>query len=105
LWAVTYFAEALGRGDAYRLAADRFGDKPAVVVYSSKRLFLDPFGGVQEAPLEAEDGAYRYRYANLRLLIRAGGKYFLVPRGWSTADPVVVVLSDNDTVRVEFLRT
>jgi hypothetical protein len=104
LWAVTYFADALGRGDGYRLAAAQFGDRPAVVVYSTKRLFLDPFGGVQESPLPDKDNAYRFRYANLRLLTRAGGKYFLVPNGWSTADPVVIVLSDNDTIRIEFIR-
>jgi hypothetical protein len=105
LWAVTYFADALGRGDGYRLAATQFSDRPAVVVYSTKRLFLDPFGGVQESPLPGKDNAYQFRYANLRLLIRAGGKYFLVPSGWSTADPVVIVLGDNDTVRIEFIRT
>lgn len=105
LWAVTYFADALGRGDGYQLAARHFREKPAVVLYSPERLFLDPFGGVQEAPLGDKDGAYRFRYANLRLLIRAGGKYFLVPSGWSTADPVVIVLNDNDTVRIEFIRT
>lgn len=105
LWAVTYFADALGRGDGYRLAAKHFNDRPAVVIYSTKRLFLDPFGGVQEHPLPGKDNAYQFRYANLRLLIRSGGKYFLVPSGWSTADPVVIVLSDNDTIRAEFIRT
>jgi hypothetical protein len=105
LWAVTYYADALGRGDGYQLAARHFSDQPAVIVSSTKRLFLDPFGGVQETRLEGEDAAYRFRYANLRLLIRSGGKYFLVPSGWSTADPVVIVLSDNDAVSVQFVRT
>lgn len=105
LWAISYYADALGRGDGYQTAARHFSDKPAVVVYSTKRLFLDPFGGVQESPLGDKDGAYRFRYANLRLLVRAGGKYFLVPSGWSTADPVVIVLNDGDSARVEFVRT
>jgi len=104
LWAVTYFADALGRGDGYRLAANHFSDRPAVVVYSTKRLFLDPFGGVEESPLPGKNNAYQFRYANLRLLIHTGSKYFLVPSGWSTADPVVIVLNDNDTIRIEFIR-
>jgi hypothetical protein len=105
LWAITYFADALGRGDGYRLAARHFSDQPAAVIYSTKRLFLDPFGGVDETSLGDKDAAYKFRYSNLRLLIRSGGKYFLVPSGYSTADPVVIVLSDNDAVRVEFIRT
>jgi hypothetical protein len=105
LWAISYYADALGRGDGYQTAARHFSDKPAVVVYSARRLFLDPFGGVKESPLGDKDSAYRFRYANLRLLIRAGGKYFLVPSGWSTADPVVIVLNDSDSARVEFIRT
>jgi hypothetical protein len=105
LWAITYFADALGRGDAYRLAARHFSDQPAVVVYSTKRLFLDPFGGVEETSLGGKNAAYQFRYSRLRLLIRSGGKYFLVPSGYSTADPIVIVLSDNDAVRVEFIRT
>lgn len=105
LWAISYYADALGRGDGYQLAARHFSDRPAVIVYSTKRLFLDPFGGVPETPLGGKDAAYQFRYANLRLLVRSGGKYFLVPSGWSTTDPIVIVLSDNDTMRVEFVRT
>jgi hypothetical protein len=105
LWAVTYYADALGRTDGYQLAARHFSDQPAVILSSTKRLFLDPFGGVQETQLGGNDAAYRFRYANLRLLIRSGGKYFLVPSGYSAADPVVIVLSDNETVSVQLVRT
>jgi hypothetical protein len=105
LWAVTYYADALGRTDGVKLATRHFSDHPAVVVNSTKRLFLDPFGGVQETPLGGKDAAYQFRYSNLRLLIRSGGKYFLVPSGYSVADPVVIVLNDNDTVSVQFVRT
>jgi hypothetical protein len=105
LWAVTYYADALGRTDGVQLAARHFIDQPAVVVHSTKRLFLDPFGGVQETPLGGKDAAYQFRYSNLRLLIRSGGKYFLVPSSYSVADPVVIVLNDNDTVSVQFIRT
>jgi hypothetical protein len=105
LWAVTYYANALGNTDSIRLAERRFIDQPAVVVNSTKRLFLDPFGGVQETPLGGKDAAYQFRYSNLRLLIKSGGKYFLVPSGYSIYDPVVIVLNDNDTLSIQFIRT
>lgn len=105
LWAVTYYADALGRTHGYQLAVRHFSDQPAVVVHSTKRLFLDPFGGVKETPIGGKDAAYKFRYSNLRLLIQSGGKYFLVPSGYSVADPVVIVLNDNDAVSVQFIRT
>jgi hypothetical protein len=105
LWAITHYADALGRTDGYQLAYSQFSDHPAVVVNSTKRLFLDPFGGVEETRLGGKDAAYQFRYSNLRLLIQSGGKYFLVPSGYSVADPVVIVLNDNDTVSVQFIRT
>lgn len=105
LWAVTYYAKALGDSDSYQLAKRGFSDQPEVVVNSTERLFLDPFGGVQETPLGGKDAAYQFRYSDLRLLIRSGGKYFLVPSGYSIYDPVVIVLNDNDTVSVQFIRT
>jgi hypothetical protein len=105
LWAVTYYAKALGDTDSYQLALRGFIDQPKVVVDSTKRLFLEPFGGVQETPLGGKDAAYQFRYSNLRLLIRSGGKYFLVPSDYSKYDPVVIVLNDNDNVKVQFIRT
>jgi hypothetical protein len=105
LWAVTYYAEALGNTDSYQLAESGFIDQPKVVVDSTKRLFLEPFGGVQEAPLRGKDTAYQFRYSNLRLLIRSGGKYFLVPSDYSIYHPVVIIVNDNDTVKVQFIRT
>lgn len=105
LWAVTYYADALGRTDGYQLAESHFSDQPAVVVHSTKQLFLDPFGGVEETPIGGKEAAYQFRYSNLRLLIQSGGKYFLVPSGYSAADPVVIVLNDDDTMSVHFIRT
>jgi hypothetical protein len=55
LWATADFAAALGRGDSLHLAERHFSDRPAVVLYSPERLFLDPYGGVQEVPLGDKD--------------------------------------------------
>ncbi|WP_117215522.1 hypothetical protein [Allorhizocola rhizosphaerae] len=71
-----------------------------VVVYSPDRLHIDA-PGVAEEPLPKEDSRYRYRYSGLIFLEYTGGKYFLVPDGWRPGDGMVVVLKDDDKLRVE----
>ena len=46
--------------------------------------------------------AYRYRYSGLRLLIRSGGKYFLLPGNWTRDAGTVIVLGDRPDYRFEF---
>jgi hypothetical protein len=95
-WATKELAEGLGRGQARRLERSLL-DRPGAVVYSERRLHL---AGVPEAALSG--GGYRFRYTGLRLLVRSGGRYLLVPEGWSRSSGVVVVLRDDDSLRVEF---
>jgi hypothetical protein len=96
-WATSKYADALGRGRAKRLAGS-LSIRPSVVVYSKQRLQL----GVREMRLDRRDSAYAFRYTGLRLLVRSGGKYFLLPDGWSRQRGVAIVLSDTDELRVEF---
>lgn len=98
-WTTKDLAQALGRDQAQDLER-ALGTRPAAVVYSDRRLHIDA-SDVNETRLAGEDG-YRFRYAGLRLLVRSGGKYFLVPDSWSHSDGVVVVLPDTDMLRVEF---
>ncbi len=99
-WTASEYADALGRGRAQRLAAS-LDLRPQVKVYAPKRLALDS-GGVVEERLAGDDGAYRYRYSGLRLLVRSGGKYFLVPEGWTRRSGTAVVLADSPDYRFEF---
>jgi hypothetical protein len=96
-WAVSKYADALGRGRAKQLARS-LSTRPSVVVYSKHRLQLP----VPEKRLNRRDSAYAFRYAGLRLLVRSGGKYFLVPEGWSKQDGVAIALADTNELRVEF---
>ena len=48
------------------------------------------------------DERYPYRYSGLRLLVMSGGKYFLVPDGWTRASGAVLVIPDTPDIRVEF---
>ena len=98
-WGTADFAQAVGRG----LAIDteqRLGQLPRAQVYSRERLAIGTPGvtevqlGTAEAPL--------YRYAGLHLLVVSGGRYFLLPDGWRLGSSAVVVLPDNQDVRIEF---
>jgi hypothetical protein len=97
-WATKDLAQALGRGQARRLERSLLA-QPGAIVYSERRLYLP---GVSEATLSG--GGYRFRYTGLRLLVRSAGKYFLIPDGWSRATGVVVVLRDDESMRIEFTR-
>jgi hypothetical protein len=97
-WATKDLARALGRGQARTLERS-LARQPGATVYSERRLYLP---GVHEAALSG--GGYRFRYTGLRLLVRSGGRYLLIPDGWTHARGVALVLSDDDSMRVEFTR-
>jgi hypothetical protein len=72
-----------------------------VSVYSERSL------GVADTHARADrltgpDERYPYRYSGLRLLVMSGGKYFLVPDGWTRASGAVLVIPDTPDIRVEF---
>jgi len=99
-WAASLYAAALGRGRAQQLAA-AIRDRPRVTIFSAKALVISG-PGVTETPITASDSAYRYRYTGLRLLIRSGARYFLVPAGWTRRHGTVVVLDEATDIRFEF---
>ena len=99
-WTASRYADALGRGRAVRLAAS-LTLRPQVTVYAPQRLALDS-RGVTEQRLKGAPGAYRYRYSGLRLLVRSGGKYFLLPNGWTRRAGTAIVLDDSSAYRFEF---
>jgi len=99
-WTASSYAQALGRGRAARLARG-LSARPHVVVFAPKRLDIRA-AGVVEQRLTGDDRAYRYRYSGLRLLIRSGGKYFLLPEGWTRSNGVAIVLADSQDYRFEF---
>jgi hypothetical protein len=99
-WTASTYAEALGQGRAARAAAT-LSTRPHVIVFAPKRLDITGAGVIERA-LTGENLAYRYRYSGLRLLIRSGGKYFLLPDGWTRSNGTAIVLDDNPAYRFEF---
>ncbi len=99
-WEVANFAEVVGRGKAELVLASS-NSYPLVVIYSQRDLQLD-VPGVTVERLAGEDGGFSFRYAGLHLLQRTGGRYFLVPEDWSPSEAPLVVLRDEDSIRLEF---
>jgi hypothetical protein len=60
--------------------------------------------GVKEEAFEGVNNAYRFRYTGLRFLNYTGGRYVLVSDGWTPRYGVVILVSDKDPVRLEFVR-
>jgi hypothetical protein len=99
-WTASMYASALGRGRAAGAAAT-LNTRPLVTVFAPKRLDITGIG-VVERLLTGENLAYHYRYSGLRLLIRSGGKYFLLPNGWTRSRGTAIVLDDSPAYRFEF---
>jgi hypothetical protein len=101
VWVVANYAEVKGREEG-EFVHDQLAFQPGVVVYSAKRLHIAA-PGVEEKLLGAES-AYAFRYEGLKLLFHSNARYFLLPASWSLSDGVTVVLSETDSLRLEFVR-
>ncbi|MGH2707432.1 MAG: hypothetical protein ACRDJF_08440, partial [Actinomycetota bacterium] len=101
-WAMGDWAAGLGRGRAQALADQLASRAPGVILYSTQSLSIDPATGVTMERIEEDGSPYRVRYRGLKLFLRSGGKYFLLPASWSPSTGVVIVLPDSDALRVEF---
>jgi hypothetical protein len=101
-WAATNYATVEGTELAESFLAD-VTKLPSVVVYSPERLHINA-PGAKEQRLPPKQSMYKYRYVGLRLLEHTGGRYFLISEGWSPRYGVVVMLADDDPVRLEFVR-
>jgi len=99
-WWVSQFAAVVGRGLAYQIADD-VDRLTGVVVYSEKDLQLSA-PGVRVTHLAGDATAYSFRYEGLRLLERSNGRLFLLPAGWTIDSGTLVVVPDDDRVRVEY---
>jgi len=100
-WVTHDWATAVGVGRA-RALERALSSRPGVSVYSKEQLQISA-PGVDETRLpEGDTAAYRFQYDGLKLLIRSGGWYFLLPVEWTRADGSVIVLQEGKDVRLEF---
>ncbi|MFI7344307.1 hypothetical protein ACIBUY_40970 [Streptomyces sp. NPDC050085] len=100
-WAANDYAASVGHGRAVHYGA-HLASQPAAVLYSERDLSLDE-PGVRELRCDGASSAYRYRYDGLVLILQSANQYVLVPRSWTPATGVAVVLPRSDSVRLEFV--
>ena len=100
-WGTSSVAEAMGRALAHDLE-EELGTMPRTVVYSEKPLHIG-LPGVRAEELGGPDDPL-HRYDGLRLLTLRGGRYFLLPEQWTVAGSTVLVLPDDNSVRLEYSR-
>jgi hypothetical protein len=98
-WATAGYAAATGRERAVHVVESLEG---GAVVHSERRLLLDG-PGVTEVRCTGDDAAYPYRYHGLRLLMRSGGRYVLLPVSWVPQDGVAIVLPVADVPRLDLV--
>ncbi|MDX3078626.1 hypothetical protein [Streptomyces sp. MI02-7b] len=100
IWSVSLVAGQLGRQDAKHDAAQTVR-RVAVVVLSTDRLSIKSPG------IQVDDFGpgthYRYRYRGLRLLIERDHRYYLLSVGWQKPTDPVIVIEDDDSVRIELM--
>lgn len=100
-WGTADYAQAVGRGLAANFEHN-VQSLPRAEVYSPKPLGIGADAvtmsdvGTKEQPL--------YRYDGLRFLVLSGGRFFFLHDGWTTENGTVVVLPDDNSIRVEFSR-
>ncbi|WP_045878723.1 hypothetical protein [Pseudofrankia sp. DC12] len=98
-WTIAGYSQMVGL-EAGRDLARNLQHLPAVTVGSATRLDLDgPGVTVQEDP--RQEAAYHYSYSGLRLLIRSGGRYFLVPDGWRRGEDQVFIVTDTGDIGIK----
>ncbi|MEW2355703.1 hypothetical protein [Spirillospora sp. NPDC029432] len=100
-WAAGEYSAAVGTSQARRFAQN-LPALPAAVVYSERALSLN-VPGVTETRCHNKEAAFQYRYDGLVLMLRATDQYLLVPREWTEAGAVAVLLPRTEAVRLEFV--
>jgi hypothetical protein len=103
LWSVGAYAGYVGIQVAEQLRTS-LPTAPNVTVFSADDLSLAG-PGVTISRITAPDARYRFRYSGLRLLVRSGDQYFLLPAGWRPGTGPLIVLPvtpGGESTRVEF---
>jgi hypothetical protein len=102
LWDAARLANIVGNGYAAQVAANP-RQLLAVTVYSPKSLEIH-VPGVVETKVGNPESVYRYRYDGLRLLQQSGDRYLLMSKQRDAGMSRIIVLRDNDAIRMEFTR-
>lgn len=103
-WELSEYAGVVGRGTALQIARS-VDSLPRATVFSTIPLGIEA-PGVHEERVDAGSGEAqaRFRTTGLRLMVRSGGRVFLLHEKWTPQRGTVVVLPDSDAVSWQFAR-
>ncbi|HEX2774299.1 MAG TPA: hypothetical protein VHN18_17975 [Micromonosporaceae bacterium] len=104
-WELSAYAGVVGRGSALQIARS-VDSLPRATVLSNAPLNITA-QGVREERLPgggAATGAAQYRTTGLRLMVRSGGRIFLLHDEWTPQRGTVIVLSDSAQLTWQFSR-
>lgn len=99
-WAVGDYSSAVGTRRGHEVEA-RVPAMPSAVVYSGESLNLTG-DGVRQVACAQPDGAYKFRYDGLKLLLQSGGQYVFLPATWQSSAGTAFVVPRTDSLRLEF---
>jgi len=102
-WTLSSYAAYRGQRVAEEIAT-HLSARPAIVVFSGDELLLHG-NGVTAVPTGRTGVRYGWCYTGLRLLVRSGDRYLLLPEQWQRGRDPVIVLPALDRIRVEYVRS
>ncbi|MFJ7065482.1 hypothetical protein [Streptomyces sp. NPDC101115] len=97
---MTRYVGDAGEGDAWRAIQGGHSGSLRVVVYSRVPVTHDA-KKIDHHDMGTARGPYRYQYTGFRLLAKSPSRFYLVSHASRQRDHLIVVLPDDDTVRVE----
>lgn len=99
VWTVSRYAERVGTQFATHIATE-LPIQPRIVVYSAQWIALNGPGVVVQE-IKQPDTRYHYQYTGLRLLVRSGDKFVLLPSQWRRGRDRVFFLHDDNSIRID----
>ncbi|MBB5083592.1 hypothetical protein [Nonomuraea endophytica] len=103
LWAAAVYALQRGTHMAWSVM-ERPADQPQVALYSADTLAVNALNVGRET---FGQGAFKYRYTGLRLLLVRGETYYLIPAipraDWAKGHGRTFVFKEEDDIRLEIL--
>jgi hypothetical protein len=102
-WSIGRFANVMGDTAAASFISSIKDQNAATVTVLSKYDLRISDLGVHTTRF-GDGGMFGFEYQGLVLFTRSGGNFFLLPLGWTYEHPRVVVIPDNDEVRIYYVR-